>query len=213
MSKYVLKNEWKTKYKNFSEHEFGCKCGKCDKYGKGIASSLVYACQYLRDYYKVAVNISSGYRCKSHNKNVGGSNTSKHMTGQACDFYFADGSLKSEKKRKEVMEVIKKLPNFRYTYCNIGGSHKNMGSAIHMDFYFSEDVNEKKYIQINTPGGVWSRLNGYGFKYPKYKVIPNKTKCELITKNIGSSNGYKWDKIKWNNKTLYIPNKWSTYLS
>ena len=68
----------------------------------------------------------------------------------------------------------------------------------------------KKYIQLTA--NVWCRTNGYGFKYPKYKVIPKNTKCELITKNIGSANGYKWDKVIYNSKTVYLPNKWNKYL-
>ena len=70
----------------------------------------------------------------------------------------------------------------------------------------------KKYIEITATAGVWCRLNGYGFKYSKYKVIPYKTKCELITKNVGSANGYKWDKVIYNSKTVYLPNKWNKYL-
>lgn len=68
----------------------------------------------------------------------------------------------------------------------------------------------KKYIQLTA--GVWCRLNGYGFKYAKYKVIPKNTKCELITKNIGKSDGYNWDKIIYNSKTVYLPNNWNKYL-
>lgn len=70
----------------------------------------------------------------------------------------------------------------------------------------------KKYIQINTKSGVWCRINGYGFNYPKYKVIPNKTKCELLQKDIGTANGYKWDKIIYNGKEVYVPNTWNKYL-
>jgi len=67
-----------------------------------------------------------------------------------------------------------------------------------------------KYIQLTA--NVWCRLKGYGFKYAKYKVIPKNTKCELITKNIGSANGYKWDKVKWNGTVVYLPNNWNKYL-
>ena len=208
MSRYVQDSEWKTKYKNFRKEEFKCKCGKCDGYGKGIASSLLDALQKLRDKYG-SINISSGYRCVEHNKRVGGSKGSKHMEGRACDFYLADGSLKSETKRKNIMKEIKSFYNYRYTYCNLNNSHPNMGSAIHMDFNFSEDTD---VVKCKLTSGVWSRTSGYGFKYPKYKVIPKGTILEVITKNVGTSNGYKWDKVKWNGKTLYLPNSWSTYL-
>ena len=67
----------------------------------------------------------------------------------------------------------------------------------------------KKYIKLSS--GVWCR-KGVGFKYKKYKVIPKNTKCELLGKNVGTSNGYKWDKIKYNNETVYLPNNWNVYL-
>lgn len=72
-------------------------------------------------------------------------------------------------------------------------------------------TDEKKYIQITAKSGVWCR-KGIGFKYPKYKAIPFNTKCELLEKNAGTSNGYKWDKIIYNGVTVYLPNNWNKYL-
>lgn len=74
----------------------------------------------------------------------------------------------------------------------------------------NELVKEKKYIQLID--NVWCRTGGYGFKYSKYKVIPKNTKCELLAKNVGKANGYNWDKILYEGKTVYIPNKWNKYL-
>lgn len=71
--------------------------------------------------------------------------------------------------------------------------------------------NDKKYIQITANGGVWCR-KGVGFKYAKYKVIPKGTKCELLEKNAGTANGYKWDKVKYNGVVVYLPNNWNKYL-
>ncbi len=74
-----------------------------------------------------------------------------------------------------------------------------------------EPVEIKKYIVINAKSGVWCR-KGIGFKYAKYKAIPCGTKCELLEKNAGSANGYKWDKIIYNGVTVYLPNNWNKYL-
>lgn len=63
-----------------------------------------------------------------------------------------------------------------------------------------------KYIEITAKSGLWCR-KGIGFKYPKYKVIPYKTKCELLEKNCGKSNGYNWWKIIYENEKVYIPYK------
>ena len=50
----------------------------------------------LRERVKEPVIISSGYRCPALNRAVGGSNTSQHMKGEACDIYMED----KEKLRK-----------------------------------------------------------------------------------------------------------------
>lgn len=48
---------------------------------------LVTTCmQPLRDEVNVPIFISSGYRPPALNRLIGGSVTSKHMTGEACDF-------------------------------------------------------------------------------------------------------------------------------
>ena len=44
----------------------------------------------LRERVKEPVIISSGYRCPALNRAVGGSNTSQHMKGEACDIYVED---------------------------------------------------------------------------------------------------------------------------
>ena len=80
------------------------------------------------------------------------------------------------------------------------------------DNCITEIVSNSNYIVVNTTQGVWSRLNGYGFNFPKYKVIPYQTKCDLIARNVGYANGYNWDKIKYDGKELFVPNKWNKYL-
>ena len=72
-------------------------------------------------------------------------------------------------------------------------------------------VDPIEYEIINAKSGVWCRLDGYGLDKKKYKVIPYKTKCKIIEKNVGTKDGYKWDKIVYDNKIVYIPNKWSLY--
>lgn len=63
--------------------EFCCKhCGRGP-----IDPALVAAWQDFRvNRYCTPINIVSGYRCPIHNKNEGGSRTSKHMLGQAMDW-------------------------------------------------------------------------------------------------------------------------------
>lgn len=144
MGKYVLDHEWGTKYKNFKKSEFKCPC--CGGYGSGIASSLLDVMQKLRDKYGNTI-ITSGFRCIKHNQKVDGSYNSKHLTGQACDFYFGSGILTNQNKRIEVVNEIKKMPNVNYVYCNINGNHPGMGSAIHVDTKLTEDVKQVYIVQ------------------------------------------------------------------
>lgn len=69
--------------KNFLAKEFRCKCGKCKT--ALIDDVLVAQLQAIRNHFGKSVNINSGYRCKSHNKAVGGDPNSSHMKGMAAD--------------------------------------------------------------------------------------------------------------------------------
>lgn len=72
---------------NFNSNEFDC-------HGSGCCSStlvddkLVTYLQQIREHFGKPVNISSGYRCETHNKNVGGATGSRHAKGQAADIYI-----------------------------------------------------------------------------------------------------------------------------
>lgn len=69
---------------NFKSTEFDC-------HGSGCCSStlidekLVNYVQKIREHFGKSITISSGYRCTTHNKNVGGATGSYHAKGQAAD--------------------------------------------------------------------------------------------------------------------------------
>ena len=77
--------------KNFSKSEFECKSGAAMPADvleniKLLAIQL----QAIRDYVGKAITINSAYRCKEHNKNVGGSKRSQHLLGKAADIKIKD---------------------------------------------------------------------------------------------------------------------------
>ena len=72
--------------KNFSKHEYDCKCGcEMPEYVFKNIKKLAEQHQIIRDYIKKPIKITSGYRCESHNRDIGGVLGSKHTKGLAGD--------------------------------------------------------------------------------------------------------------------------------
>ena len=69
---------------HFRSSEFQCKCGKA--HDTLISDELVSKLEAL--YAKLncsKIIVTSGYRCVTHDKNVGGSGTGQHTKGTAAD--------------------------------------------------------------------------------------------------------------------------------
>ena len=87
---YIEKSiNWKD-IKHFSKSEFKCPCFS----NILVSRKLVFMLDLARSLAGVPFNISSGYRCKKHNKQVGGVNNSVHLTGLAVDIEVADNLAK-----------------------------------------------------------------------------------------------------------------------
>ena len=68
---------------HFNQDEFDCKCKSCSE--TLFSTRLFELLEQLRDIYNRPIQINSGYRCKSHNKKVGGASNSQHIHGTAAD--------------------------------------------------------------------------------------------------------------------------------
>jgi hypothetical protein len=73
---------------NFKSTEFDCHGSGCCS-STQVDENLVKYLQKIRDHFGKPVTISSGYRCATHNKNIGGATNSRHSKGQAADIYIS----------------------------------------------------------------------------------------------------------------------------
>ena len=87
---------------NFASWEFKCKCCAVIV----IDESLVAALQELRDRAHEPIIILSGYRCKHHNAEVGGSINSQHISGKAADIMIRRWSV------REMFLLARSVPEF-----------------------------------------------------------------------------------------------------
>lgn len=131
----LLQNAYnvKTYCKNFELHEFKCGCGgkHCTGYPELLNVQLLKNLQALRNKFGATI-ITSGLRCKKHNSSLAGSSTtSRHLKGKALD--IKNNTSRTTGGRLDIMAFWKKQPKQRYSYCNLGNSNPNMGTAVHVD--------------------------------------------------------------------------------
>lgn len=83
--------------KNFSSNEFDCKCTDSDCKVTKIDLALLNSLQHIRKMIG-RISITSGFRCETHNKRVGGSAKSQHKLGTAADIVPIDSDLEDLQK-------------------------------------------------------------------------------------------------------------------
>ena len=112
--------DW-SKVKYFRKEEFMCNCGgkHCGGFPAEPVPMLLKVADNVRGHFNKAALVSSGVRCKQHNKNVGGVANSRHLTGRAMDFRI------SGKSAAQVLEYVWTLPEVRYAY-DIDGTYVHM---------------------------------------------------------------------------------------
>lgn len=69
---------------HFNSTEFMCKCG-CGQIDVDVR--LVERLEILRNILGCPIYVNSGYRCRQHDINVGGSGTGTHTYGRAVDIH------------------------------------------------------------------------------------------------------------------------------
>ena len=130
-----------SKVQNFEPQEFKCECNGrwCTGYPSYMKMNQLLHLQAIRNHYGRPMTVTSGMRCRGYNNSIGGSITnSKHLTGQATDFYCR-GVTDTLANRKASISWIRQLPNHTFSYGNGINSYGNwvsakyMGNALHTD--------------------------------------------------------------------------------
>ena len=98
---------------HFARGEMRCPC--C---GRGaVALALVLALEDLRSLYGRPVRITSGWRCQTHNREVGGHPQSRHLVGCAADLAPLDRDRdRWEAMRLAAVDVARKYGSDWSTY-------------------------------------------------------------------------------------------------
>ena len=71
--------------KYFKRYEFSCRGSDCCGHSAPVDKRLLDALDDLRERAGVPLRINSGFRCRVHNKKIGGADTSQHARGLAAD--------------------------------------------------------------------------------------------------------------------------------
>jgi zinc D-Ala-D-Ala carboxypeptidase len=100
---------------HFTIEEMMCPCCKV----LGVRPEFLIFIEKVRVKYGKAMKITSAFRCEKHNEKVGGSKTSAHMSGLACDVSMTDSQARLEFIKAAIACGVKGL-----------GLHK---SFIHVD--------------------------------------------------------------------------------
>ena len=79
------------RWKYFKKEEFRCPC--CNQ--NRISENLIDRLDFSRSISGLQMRVSSGYRCKQHNRKVRGKSKSSHLYGLGADIVCPSGSLKA----------------------------------------------------------------------------------------------------------------------
>lgn len=165
--------------KNFKTIEFDCHGTGCCSQTQ-IDEKLVEYLQKIRDHFGKSVKINSGFRCKTHNKRIGGASKSNHMYGQAADI---------------VVSGISPIEVARYAE-SIG----ILGIGIY-SWGVHVDTRKNKYFWYD--GGA-SNVSTFGA--PQYKPTQNQVQESVQKTGIPSTNSDEITKKIWDYLMLKINN-------
>ena len=87
-----------SKHFTLDEISCGCGCGECN-----VDQELLHRLDSLRDHYGGPIVPNSVARCEDHNKKVGGSSTSSHLSSLVVKCTAADIPLPMDSKKRYIL--------------------------------------------------------------------------------------------------------------
>lgn len=165
---------------NFNSTEFDC-------HGKGcccdtiIDLEMVDILQEIRNHFGKAVTVNSGYRCKVHNKNVGGAAKSKHLSGMAADIVVSG---------VEPIEVAKYAESIGVKGIGLYSWGCHIDSRDTKGFWYSASQEPRTTFggvpEVSISVSEWQKAAvADGFKFPKYGCDGKwGSECEVVAKKV-----------------------------
>ena len=170
---------------HFNVQEFKCKCGK--EHEILIAEELVEKLEKLYSALNCSkIIVTSGYRCKTHDNNVGGSGAGQHTKGNAADIccYGQDGQPISSKivccKAQDIgfSGIANITADYQYTHVDVRTGSKWYGdetkgnSTVTSDFYQYFGISKgneplMKGIDVSIHNGSidWQKVKNAGIQF------------------------------------------------
>lgn len=106
--------------KYFSEDEQSCPCCGVN----GLKPSFIKRLNQLRHNVGFALLMSSGYRCRNHNSDIGGAEDSSHILGRGGDLVVS---------RHKAFRVLEEAPKLGFTGIGLHQKGETNERIIHLD--------------------------------------------------------------------------------
>lgn len=106
--------------KHFNRSEFACNCG-CEF--DTVDFLLADVVDNIREHFNAPIYITSGCRCPSYNKKIGGAKFSQHVLGRAADLHVEGVEPKAVADYAESMGVpgVGRYPGFTHVDTRTNG--------------------------------------------------------------------------------------------
>ena len=196
---------------HFNAKEFRCKCGK--EHAFSISNELVDKLEKLYAALNCSkIIVTSGYRCPTHDKNVGGSGTGQHTLGNAADIccYGQDGQPISSKivcqKAQDIgfTGIANITAAYIYTHVDVRPNGKWYGDEVHSngsvtdDFYKYFGGEDMKGIDVSVHNGDidWGKVKTDGIDFAILRAGYGK---------LASQKDQKFEQNYKNAKTVNLP--------